>query len=69
MEVTPLGTVQVPEPEVKVIMQLLSLATPLAEIPETVGEQLASVRNAFALGAVRTEIVESVETIKTKESA
>jgi hypothetical protein len=47
------------------MMQSFSLATAVAVTPETVGVQSAF-DSAFALGAVTTEIAESVETAKTK---
>jgi hypothetical protein len=66
---TPDGKVQVPEdvvlPVVNVITQSFPTAFADAVNPETVGVQLLSVK-ASALGAVTTEIAESVETAKTK---
>jgi hypothetical protein len=63
--VIPEGTVHDPVPAVNVITQSFPTATAEAVTPDTVGAQSA-LDNAFAEGAVTTEIAESVETAKTK---
>ena len=68
MEVTPLGTVHVFVPEVKVTMQLFPLLVDVAPVVVSTSATQGALPTvaAFALGAVTTEIAESVETAKTK---
>jgi hypothetical protein len=67
IEVTPLGILQVPEPDAIVMMQSFPLATAVAVKPETVGAQSAFVK-ARAEVAVTTEIAEIEETTSARES-